>query len=140
MESTAFGTEYPDQTVLFREDDPGDHMYVIQDGQVEISCLVDGSKLVLSVLKKGEFFGEMALFEDRPRTATATALGKARLMVLSRDTVKQRLQSDPFTALSLLKMTCQRLRSLHESIDELVASGEASPEDIQRVLLAHRPA
>src|SRR5436305_14973049 len=98
-----FGKVYPDRTVIFRENEPGEDMYIIQDGVVEISSTVNGEKMVWGELSKGSFFGEMALFDDKPRSATATVKGSARLMVLNRNTVKDRLKGDPHIGVSRLR-------------------------------------
>ena len=56
---------YPKDTMIFSECQSGQDMFIIQDGQVKISKVVDGNEVVLAVLKKGDFFGEMALLENK---------------------------------------------------------------------------
>ncbi len=133
-----FGKTYADGTVIFREGDVGREMFIIQDGQVEISSVVDGEKLVYGVLGKGRFFGEMALFDDQPRSATATVRGSARLMVLERDTVRDRLKGDPNIGLTLLRSMCERIRSLHQGLEDLIAAGKLEPGAVDAALKAHQ--
>ena len=132
-----FGKLYPDGAVIFREGDAGAEMFIVQEGQVEISSTIDGERAVLGVVEKGQFFGEMALFDDKPRSATAVVKGSARLMVLSRSTVKDRLQDEPHIGLSLLRGMCQRLRSLHSNLEDLIARGELDPARLEATLRAH---
>ncbi|MBI3890759.1 MAG: cyclic nucleotide-binding domain-containing protein [Candidatus Wallbacteria bacterium] len=132
-----FGKVYPDGTIVFRENDRGEEMFIIQDGEVEISSTSKGEKTIYGMLKKGNFFGEMALFDDQPRSATATVRGSARLMVLHRDTVRDRLRTDPHIGLSLLRSMCERIRSLHQSLEDLIARGSLQPRELDAVLRAH---
>ena len=67
-----FGREFPRGTVLFREGDPGGEMYVVSRGKVSISARGGAVEKVLSTLGQGEFFGEMSILNDAPRSATAT--------------------------------------------------------------------
>ena len=68
-----FAREFPAGAVLFEEGQPGRDMYIIVSGEIEIRRQVGGSERVLAVLPAGEFFGEMAILNGRPRSATAVA-------------------------------------------------------------------
>src|SRR3954453_5631184 len=71
--------------VLFRAGDAGDSMYLIEDGKIQISMRSsDGEDLILAVLGPGDFFGEMALIDNKPRSANAMVCEPSRLAVLSR--------------------------------------------------------
>ena len=133
----SFGDEFPEGTVVFRENEPGEEMYVILEGRVEVSATVEGKKTVLGILEKGAFFGEMALFDGMPRSATATVLSRARMMVLKRETLNDRLRSDPNTAMRLLKSMCLRLRSLRSALEGLVDAGRVDVRSVQEALRAH---
>ena len=125
-----FGSVYNDGDVLFREGQPGHEMYVIQEGSVEISSILNGKRAVITVLGKGEFFGEMALLDSRPRCATATVCGQARIMVLTSEAFRSRLSSDPNIALRLLKSLCEKIRKLNESIETLKAAGNLNSSQL----------
>src|SRR4029453_357833 len=72
--------------VLFRTGDEGDAMYLIEEGKVRISVRAkDGQEVTLTELHRGDFFGEMALFDGKPRSADARVTQDARLAVLSRE-------------------------------------------------------
>lgn len=66
-----YGRDFPAGAVVFEEGDPGSRMYVIQSGEVRILKIVSGREIELARLTAGEAFGEMALLEGQPRSATA---------------------------------------------------------------------
>jgi CRP-like cAMP-binding protein len=133
-----FGEVYPDGTVLFREGDPGDNMFIIQEGQVEISSSAAGTQAVISTLGKGDFFGEMALLDSQPRCATATVRGSARLMVLARETLLERVKQDPNIVLRLLRNMCERMRSLRQCVEALEQAGPIDAAQMSAAVRAHR--
>ena len=76
---------YPRHSVILFEDDPGDALYVVAKGQVKVVLIGDdGREVILSVLGEGEFFGEMALLDDEPRSAHVIAMEDSDLLVLRR--------------------------------------------------------
>ena len=77
---------FPAGTVLFREGDPGREMFVIVSGRVRISKRVRDVEKAMTTLPAGEFFGEMAILNDRARSATATVLEDAELLVVGPET------------------------------------------------------
>jgi CRP-like cAMP-binding protein len=79
-----FGRVYRRGEVIFEESVPGDEMYIIQSAAVEISRNHGNRRVTLNLLEKGEFFGEMALVDSQPRSATATAVGRTRLLPVSK--------------------------------------------------------
>src|SRR3990172_2839971 len=67
--------EYPKNSVILFEDDPGDALYIVSSGQVKVVLIgEDGREVILSVLSDGDFFGEMALIDDEPRSAHVIAM------------------------------------------------------------------
>lgn len=106
-----FGKEFPAGTVLFREGERGDTMYVVQSGKVRITKEgADGHK-TLAILGPGEFLGEMAILNDKPRTATATVDVDARMLVLDARTFEQMVVSNTEIAVRLIKKMSRRLDS-----------------------------
>ena len=75
-----FGRDFPEGHVLFREGEAGAVMYVVQRGRVRIARQLPSGERTLAVLGPGEFFGEMAILNHKPRTATGTALAPAQAL------------------------------------------------------------
>ena len=75
-----FGQTYPENTMVFREGDVGDEMFIIHTGQVKILKKAKNAEQVLASLGDGDFFGEMALFTDQKRSATATVMAKSTIL------------------------------------------------------------
>ncbi|NLD98320.1 MAG: protein kinase, partial [Fibrobacter sp.] len=78
--------------VLFREGEQGDFAFIINSGTIEVSRIVNGMKVVLACLKRGEICGELALFTNEPRSATITALEETTISLLARESVEGELQ------------------------------------------------
>lgn len=131
-----------DGDVLFEEGDPGDCFYVVSKGAVEISKSLPGdSREKLAVRRAGEAFGEMALLNDAPRSATATAIEETALLTLSRDDFEPLIGSDSL-AMRMLQVLSKALRALGVRFANLergvatatvTAAGGAS-EDVNRAL------
>ena len=115
-----FAREFPAGTVLFEEGQPGNHMYIVVTGEVEIRRQVGGIERVLAVLPAGEFFGEMAILNGRPRSATAVALTAARLMVIDGTTFEAMLRARPEIALRMIKALAGRLDGANHHVELLL--------------------
>lgn len=76
--------EFADGQVIFAEGANGDWMYVVESGEVEISRMVNGRRIVIETLKPGDLFGEMAYIDKTPRSATATAKGTTEVGIVDR--------------------------------------------------------
>lgn len=113
--------EYPKNSVILFEDDPGDALYIVSTGQVKVVLIgEDGREVILSVLGDGDFFGEMALIDDEPRSAHVIAMKDSHLLVLRRDDFQAQIENHPRIALKLLRVLVQRLRRADEKIGGLV--------------------
>lgn len=97
--------------VLFREGDLPTTAFILEEGQVEIRATQRGRPVVLAVLGPGAILGEMAVIDDAPRTATATALSDCRLIALDRAQIAERIASSDPIIRALLQGTLQRYRS-----------------------------
>lgn len=105
--------EYEGGTLICREGEPSQEMYVIQSGKVRIFKGTAGSTLELATLDRGDFFGEMSVLEGLPRDASAEAMGKTRVLVLSASALLVRLRRDPTFAFELLRRLSGRVRALN---------------------------
>ncbi len=96
---------------LFDWGDPGDTMYVLQSGQVELSVKTKtGEPLVLEIVGPGEFFGEISLLDAGPRTATAKVIESGRALLVDRGDLDELFKLQPGAAMYLLAATGKRLR------------------------------
>lgn len=106
---------------LFSEGDEGDRLYVITSGKVKLTrTAADGRENLLVVLGPGEMFGELSLFDPRPRTASAIAVTDAGLAGLGHDDLRPFVINQPEVAIHLLKALAQRLRRTNEVMSDLV--------------------
>ena len=100
---------------IFREGDPGDGVYFVKDGLVEISGMISANvRRVFSELAPGEIFGEMAVIEHRPRSATATALKDTAVYFIPRGEMLSIIQHSPVLAFNLLQQISHRLREFNQ--------------------------
>jgi signal transduction histidine kinase len=99
--------------VIFRENAPGDGVYFVKDGIVEISAGTGGQR-VFSRLGDGEIFGEMAIIEHRPRSATATAAQPTEVYFLPRGEMLSFIENSPKLAFTLLQQISHRLREFNQ--------------------------
>jgi CRP-like cAMP-binding protein len=104
----------PGQTI-FEQGRPGAEMFVIQEGQVEILRRVGPMERRLAMLEAGDFFGEMSVLEDLPRSATARAVSAAKLLPIDASTFDQMLREHPEIAVRMMRRLSRRLRQRDES-------------------------
>jgi CRP-like cAMP-binding protein len=115
-----FARDYEPGTVLFREGEPGDFMYVIQAGEVEIRRSIGDVERVLAVLPAGEFFGEMALINSRPRSATAVVRRPSRLLVIEPRTFEAMIRGKTEIAVRMIRTLAGRLERANQQIEILL--------------------
>lgn len=108
---------------LFRKGEPGSSMFVIEEGEVEILLPVDPpvNEVQLSVLQEGEFFGELSLFADTPRTATARARTNTRLVEMQRGDFITFVMERPSIGVSMLAEMAKRLQLTNDLITSLAS-------------------
>ena len=113
--------------IIFREKDEGHEMYILLEGAVELTKKVAGAQQRLKVMNsKNDFFGEMALIDHRPRSATATTLEPSKLLVVNQAAFEHLILNNGSFALKVIKVLSDRLRSSNLQISELV---ELMPHD-----------
>jgi CRP/FNR family cyclic AMP-dependent transcriptional regulator len=129
------------QKVLFRAGEAGDAMYIIERGKVRISVdAMNGRELTLTELGRGDFFGEMALFDGQPRSANATASEESRLAVLSRQHfLSFIMRGNPNVALEMMTALANRLRHTDELLRHS-ATRNVNVEEAARLTFADRAA
>jgi len=112
--------EFPSGAVLFRAGDEGHQMYVVQNGKVRISVTSADVDKTLAVLGPGEFFGEMAVLNDRPRTATATVLENSQLLVIEKAKFEELIRQHSDLALRLIRRLAERLEKTDRNVEILL--------------------
>lgn len=112
--TTGYLVEFQDGDFIFREGDLGTEMYIIHEGKVEILNRVGSKDVVLAVLEKGDFFGEMSVLEDLPRAASARALTETKLLKINGSTFDQMLRDNPEVAVRMMRKLSRRLRETDE--------------------------
>ncbi len=115
--SKELSREYPQDTMIFSEAQSGSDMFIIQSGEVTISKVVDGNEVTLALLHKGDMFGEMALLENKPRSANAIAHSDCRLMVVNHENFNQMVTTQPQLISRLTTTLAERLWSMYRQLD-----------------------
>lgn len=104
-----FAKRYEPEQVIISEFEPGDCFYLIQSGEVQLVKCVNGNKKNLDILKPGEFFGEMAILDNSPRSATCMAASPVKCLEFNKANFEVLVTGNPQIALILLKLFCKRI-------------------------------
>ena len=97
--------------ILFRVGEPGDSLFIVETGEVELFINdTTGQKIVLTVAERDDFFGDLSMLDNRPRSATARALKDTELLVLDRDDLLLLFRKTPDAALSMMAALSAMLR------------------------------
>jgi CRP/FNR family transcriptional regulator, cyclic AMP receptor protein len=106
---------------LFFEGQDGDRLYVVLDGKLKLThAAADGRENLLTVLGPGEMFGELSLFDPRPRTSSASAVTDATLAALAHDALRPWLLEHPEVSMHMLQALARRLRKANDVTSDLV--------------------
>ena len=107
--------------VIFREGDEGRVMYILLEGQVDLRVKVEkGEAVIKTVSTPNDFFGEMALIDERPRSATARAERRTKVLVVDGPTFEAMILQNGKFALKIIKVLSNRLRSSNDRVSELI--------------------
>ncbi len=104
-----FGETYQPGDIIFCEYEPGNDFYILQDGRVKVTKIVSDSEKTLDIFHPGDVFGEMAILEDQPRSATVIAMDKIKVLKFNRQNFNLLLQANPQMAVKLLKIFSNRI-------------------------------
>lgn len=116
----ALRKRYPKDTVVFFENEEGDFFFTILEGRIKVTILGDdGREVILSVLGPGDFFGEMALLDNEPRSATAIAVEESELLSLHRNDFQSVLNDNRSITSALIRVLSARLRRANHQISTL---------------------
>lgn len=125
LRSTAQRIDVPAGGVIFRQGDPGDGLYVVEEGSVEIAApMGGGQQRVLSQFGDGAFFGEMSVLDQQPRSATATALTDTELRFIPAEEMSRVVEKSPRLLLALMREFTRRMRQMDRRLVEEVIQSE----------------
>jgi len=111
---------YPKDSIVVEEGLPGDYMYVIQSGRVKVTkASDDGREKIMNLFDAGDFFGEMSLLDQEPRSASVKTLEPSRLLALSRRDFLDLMRRSPDLALSVIRELTRRLRDTGEQASSI---------------------
>jgi len=111
---------YPRDTVVFFENEEGDCLFMILEGRIKVTILGDdGREIILTMLGPGDLFGEMALLDNEPRSATAIAVEESELLLLQRSDFQAVVGENPGISSALIKVLSARLRRANHQIQTL---------------------
>lgn len=113
---------YPTEAMIFCECQPGAELYIIQKGQVKITKIVDNNEVLLAVLKAGDMFGEMALLENKPRSASAIALEGCQLLAVNRQNFNQMVSTQPQLIARLTTTLADRIWLMYKQLANTLIS------------------
>ncbi len=119
MSEGVLGREYGDSEVICRQGERGEQMYVVQAGRAVVVREDGGGEVILGELKAGDIFGEMAIFDRQPRSATVRSKGNARVLTLDKRAFLRRVHEDPSLAFQILQKMSLRIRGLNEELSQL---------------------
>jgi CRP-like cAMP-binding protein len=110
---------YQPETVIFMRGDPGDALFGVVTGRVRVSTSTSaGKEVILNMMKPGDVFGEIALLDGQPRTATATTISAAQVIVIQRADFLALLKKESQLAVHLIELLCRRVRWTSEQMED----------------------
>jgi CRP-like cAMP-binding protein len=119
MASGSLGQWYSKGHIVVRQGEYGDHIYAVQEGELEVvKERQGGGEIRVAVLKSGDIFGEMAILQKEVRSATVRTLTDTRLLTVDKKTFMSRVHEDPSLAFNIVRMMAQRIRALNAQLGE----------------------
>jgi len=111
---------FDDRDMIFIEHEPGAELYIIQQGRVKITKVVEDNEVLLAVLQPGDIFGEMALLENKPRSASAIANGKVNTLAINKANFETMVAAQPQLAVKLITILSERIWTSNRQLANLL--------------------
>lgn len=111
---------YSNDSMIFSEHEPGNDLYIIQQGKVKITKIINNQEVLLAVLQPGDIFGEMALLEDKPRSAAAVAFGDTVMLAVNKQNFEQMVVAQPQMASKLIQLLSERIWTAYKQLENLM--------------------
>lgn len=120
LESRCVRRRYPKGAIVVNEGETTDSLYIVETGKLKVFlCDEGGKEVTVSTLGPGEYFGELALIDDEPRSASVMAVEACVMRIMLKETFRGALKENPSLALSLLKGLAKKTRALTEKVKGL---------------------
>ena len=110
---------YRDNVMIFCEYEPGEELFIIQNGKVKITKIVN-EEVLLAVLKQGDIFGEMAILDNKPLSASAITFGDVEVMAINKSNFVSMVQSQPQLATRLIQLLSERIWTAYRQLENLM--------------------
>ncbi|MBL7687371.1 MAG: cyclic nucleotide-binding domain-containing protein [Bdellovibrionaceae bacterium] len=120
--------------LVFAEGEDSREMFVVIEGTVEIFKPTPRGEVKLATLERGEILGEMSLLESLPRSASARALGRVRLLAIQPGGFLLKIRRDPTFAFEIMQSLSRRIRVTNESLMKAMSRGETSIESLKAIM------
>jgi len=118
-QAAGLSRRYNDNTMIFCENEPGNELFIIQQGKVKITKIVD-EEVLLAVLSPGDIFGEMALLDNKPRSASAITFGDSSLLAINKANFEGMVQAQPQLATKLIQLLSERIWTAYRQLENLM--------------------
>ena len=125
---------FEDADLIFMEGDDSREMYVVVQGEVVVSKSSGTTDVTLATLRKGDFVGEMSLLESLPRSATARAKGKTKLLAIQPGGFLLKIRRDPTFAFEMLQSLSKRIRTTNENLMRELGRAGSTAESLKAVI------
>ncbi len=136
LEGIGTTKKYQDGEIVFKEGDTAKEMYIIRSGKVKIFRNKEGRQVNLATLGPNDFFGEMALFRDNPRSASAQAVDDTELSAIDKGTFMSFIK-EPIVWTILERMS-DRIREVDDNLEELSVQDQVRKEHLSSILARRR--
>lgn len=112
--------ERQEDEMVFCENEPGYELYIIQSGRVKITKMVDGQEVMLAVLQQGDIFGEMAILDNKPRSASAICAEKTSMLAINKANFEAMVKAQPQLATRLITLLSERIWTAYRQLANLM--------------------
>ena len=120
VDETKFNRNYEDNEMIFCEHEPGKELYIIQKGKIKITKIVDDNEVMLAVIQVGDIFGEMAILDNKPRSASAIAFGHVELLAINKTNFEPMVKAQPQLAVRLITLLSDRIWTAYKQLANLM--------------------
>lgn len=118
--NTSINRNYNQDEMVFSENEPGRELYIIQSGRVKITKMVNGQEVMLAVLQPGDIFGEMALLDNKPRSASAICAESCVMLAINKANFEGMVKAQPQLATKLITLLSDRIWMAYRQLSNLM--------------------